>query len=622
MLPPCSYSYKMSVLRKAKEKAREGIRAVNTERKKHFGSHTSTARPRGTGYAPGQSTAYNFKQMKQTNDAFEAILDDESELFGMESEWKPKPVSSSDHLDSFAPAEASSQPQSFNDDLFSDDFEPPSRETGDHEPSSGDPPVSVEETDNNESISADDVIEQKSPLHPQLETSDRSSQDGEIHVERSEVMPVSEPHTTESTDTPENQGSVIADSSDHSQEQNMLLVASDQGNTTPDTLSQENVTIDTGNHSQEQSSIESEHEQPPEVTDQSDKQEKLTQDDLFTDTFSTGGTPPVSVDTLTPPTSTTYLSTTPLSSSLEDDYHLSPSAVSPGKAREVRGVSSERSDDELTSTTALIEELLSSKPNTDPHPLPVPSTAHDSRHLDSGIFDNESHKRSSSDDIFEVSESHYGRKGTRGTSFTSPEVSPHKPTAKRNSAGKLPPERPPISPSVRRRLSEKTAKKGRLPADDLFEDDFVSVPYPNQSKHTIPPRPSLAETSVGVTPSPDSQLDRQDVAQTPQQESEVTLVKRQDSHMLDESDLTPPYHLALALAVYIYYSLNPWSYLAGFLAGLLMMYLVVGTVFVWYVVTQERERKEKKRETVGPLKDFLRQMNTNFDDVRTYQVRW
>ena len=608
----------MSVLRKAKEKAREGIRGVNTERKKHFGSHASTSRPRGTGYAPGQSTSYNFKQMKQTNDAFEAILDDESELFGMETEWKPKPVTSNDHLDSVESAKVSSQSQSFNDDLFSDDFEPPSRETGDHEPSPGDPLVSAEETDNDESIPADDVTEEKSPSQPQLETSDRTSHDGEIHVEPSEVIPVSEPHTTESTDTPENQGNAVTDSSDRCQEQNTLLDPSDQGNTILDALSQENVTVDTGNHSQEQSTVESEREQPPGHIDQSNKQERSTQDDLFTDTFSSGGTLPVS---LTPPTNTAHLSTTPLSSSLEDDYCLSPSAASPDKAREVRGVSSERSDDELASTTALIEELLSPKPNTNPHPLQVPSTAHDSRHLDSGIFDNESHKRSSSDDIFEVSKSHYGHKENRGTSFTSPGVSPHKPAAKTNSAGKLPPQRPPISPSVRRRLNEKVAKKDRLPADDLFEDDFVSVPYPNQSKRTIPPRPSLAESSIGVTPSPDSRIERQDVAQTPQPESKVTPVKRQDSHMLDESDLTLPYHLALAFTVYIYYSLNPWSYLAGFLAGFLMMYLVVGTAFVWYVVTQEHERKEKKRETLGPLKDFLRRMDTNFDDVRTYQVR-
>ena len=646
----------MSMLRKAREKAREGIRAVNTERKKHFGSQAAS-RARG---APAQPSLYNYRQMKQSNEAFEAILDDETELFGMEPEYKPESISSNDHLASVDSVGTSSQSQRFDDDLFSDDFETPPSEAHDHES----PPINiarVEEVENDESISSSDVTQKGSPLQPHLQTSDRSSQDGE-----SEELLLNEPQTTESAsgDTLETQGNTTVETSEQGsvkEEEHVTLGAVDHLG---------NATVEAEDQSQVQDTLESEHEdkQPPELIDPSDKQDEIPQDDLFSDTFSTTvGDLPSSEDTLAPSTDTINLPVTPLSSSFEDDHHLSPSAAStPDKSRDARGVSSERSDDELTSTTALLEELLSPKSRTDSHPLqvPVPPVAHESSHLDSGIFDNESHKRSLSEDFFETSEERH--KGVKGTSFTSPGVSPHKSAVKRNSTGKLPPTRPPISPNVRRKLSEKSAKKDRVPADDLFVDDFVAVPSPNQSKPIVPPRPSVADVFNKSTPPPDSQLDKQEATQnvavpspsqskpivpprpsvadisnkfTPSPNSQLdgqeatqnaqskssvtedTGFKRQDSHMLDEPELTLPYHLILALTVYIYYSLSPWSYLSGFLAGFLTVYLLVGTVFVWYVVTQEHEKKIMKREKLGPSTDFLRRMDTNFDDVRNYQVR-
>lgn len=64
-----------------------------------------------------------------------------------------------------------------------------------------------------------------------------------------------------------------------------------------------------------------------------------------------------------------------------------------------------------------------------------------------------------------------------------------------------------------------------------------------------------------------------------------------------------------ALLLYLYYSLNPFAYLAGFLAGFLVFYVMIGSAFVLYVQHSERE-KERRKATAShvtslPLLDEL-----------------
>ena len=63
------------------------------------------------------------------------------------------------------------------------------------------------------------------------------------------------------------------------------------------------------------------------------------------------------------------------------------------------------------------------------------------------------------------------------------------------------------------------------------------------------------------------------------------------------------------LLFYLYYSLNPFAYLAGFLAGFLVFYVMIGSAFVLYVQHSERE-KERRKATAShvtslPLLDEL-----------------
>ena len=48
--------------------------------------------------------------------------------------------------------------------------------------------------------------------------------------------------------------------------------------------------------------------------------------------------------------------------------------------------------------------------------------------------------------------------------------------------------------------------------------------------------------------------------------------------------------------VYLYYSLNPFVYLAGFVCGFFLFFITIGSAFVWYVQHSEREKDRKKNQ--------------------------
>ncbi len=94
------------------------------------------------------------------------------------------------------------------------------------------------------------------------------------------------------------------------------------------------------------------------------------------------------------------------------------------------------------------------------------------------------------------------------------------------------------------------------------------------------------------------------------------------AHVIGEPYLILPYHLAISLTLYFYYTFNPWPYLSGLLAGFLLTYTLVGTMFVLYVHSAEQEEEEgkKERRKLKPSEDFLRRMNTDFSAVKEYKV--
>ncbi len=276
----------------------------------------------------------------------------------------------------------------------------------------------------------------------------------------------------------------------------------------------------------------------------------------------------------------------------------------------ILGGSVERgSDEEVTSTVASLEELLSPKPlsNTHPHPLHVSSSSSPSKHLDSGVYDS---YRGASEERIDIRDDYFSK------------VTPHKAPPKKNSAGKLPPTRPPLSPNIRRKLGEvgegkssQPSKKERLPADDLFINDFV-VPQPATKRSvSLSPQPARKQYQQHSTQVLPLQHKPEEVVVT------HTQPRKRDVHIIGEPHLTLPYHLVLAIVLYLYYTFNPWTYLSGLFTGFLLVYLLVGTLFVLYVDTQEHEEVSKdERRKIRPSEDFLRRLNADFSKIRDYQV--
>ena len=343
-------------------------------------------------------------------------------------------------------------------------------------------------------------------------------------------------------------------------------------------------------------------------------------------------------------------------------------------------LSSVTTSHEESDTVASLEALLAPKPKagsgsfTDElpsqHPLEVSSAHHD--HFDSGVYDHysfiASHSTETTDgeDLFAIQENYFSQGEFKETSHTnsssqsyekpsrkqlsslrspvgSSSNTPHTTPPKRNRAGKIPPQRPQMSPSLRRKLHqaspdptsktstdneshqqkhlqgkslEHAIKKNRLVADDLFDDDSVAVqPHQYNSKtgpdssvdstfHHPPSKESLKQDTAGATAG-----------------DQVNSQTHPDE--CDEPELTLTYHLLLACLLYFHYTFSSSSYLAGLLTGFLLVFLLVGSVFIIYVSTIESEKREKKNRGarfVQPSEDFLRTMDVNFDRVKLYQV--
>lgn len=78
------------------------------------------------------------------------------------------------------------------------------------------------------------------------------------------------------------------------------------------------------------------------------------------------------------------------------------------------------------------------------------------------------------------------------------------------------------------------------------------------------------------------------------------------------------------LLLYVYYSLNPFVYLAGFMAGFMLFYLTIGTAFVLYVQYSEREREKRKthkpKDLLPPMDQLPQTIHVDFEGNRTLKV--
>ena len=204
---------------------------------------------------------------------------------------------------------------------------------------------------------------------------------------------------------------------------------------------------------------------------------------------------------------------------------------------------------------------------------------------------------------------------------------------KQNSRGKLPPPRPPLSPQLQRRMLHSTPGKKLHPAQpaplqgrERMKKMSVTRPPVSTPRHnppeshaptdtnllvapkhsadgrvisasgfsSIPSTHSIAPPSTTTHPPPSSVLGSCD------QSKESAATKTEPPTENTSAEL--PYfaihiHLMIAGIVYLYYALNPFVYLSGLLAGFLLFYLGLGTVFILYVQSEEEVSREADSPT-------------------------
>ena len=96
------------------------------------------------------------------------------------------------------------------------------------------------------------------------------------------------------------------------------------------------------------------------------------------------------------------------------------------------------------------------------------------------------------------------------------------------------------------------------------------------------------------------------------------------SHQSADNDYTIIILSLVWLLLYLYYSLNPFVYLAGFLAGFLVFYITIGSAFYWYVQHSEKERERRQAATrkveLPTIEDLPKTINTDFESSRILEV--
>ena len=264
------------------------------------------------------------------------------------------------------------------------------------------------------------------------------------------------------------------------------------------------------------------------------------------------------------------------------------------------------------------------------------------------------------DDLFPIQEDYFAVDQSKQKSK---QVKPPRPSSplsrplslgKRNSEGKIPPPRPNYSPNLQRNRklggtqgtevgdkssSEKHAREKNVTTEERAQVKLVQ-PLRSSPLNLVSVSPTkLAPVSPSLSSdsrlqnskqpsdelSPDDfvkqkDLQRRDATKEGNTMSEnATIDSEEESH---QASLPMAYHLLLAGVLYLYYSLNFSDYLAGLLAGFLLVYLTLGVAFVYYVHQVERtgEVKEKTSGSIQLSESFVKRMSVDFDNIRVYQV--
>ena len=157
------------------------------------------------------------------------------------------------------------------------------------------------------------------------------------------------------------------------------------------------------------------------------------------------------------------------------------------------------------------------------------------------------------------------------------------------------------------------------------------------SQYNVIEEPIAAQSSVNYSATFSTAVSNREVSM----EQPASYLKSTDLSVVINNKSEPPvpaivnqsedeYTLLLSLlfatlTLYLYYSLNPFVYLAGFLAGFLLFYITIGSAFVLYVQYSEREkekRKENDRKVNLPQIDKLpATVEVNFENNRILKVR-
>ena len=183
-------------------------------------------------------------------------------------------------------------------------------------------------------------------------------------------------------------------------------------------------------------------------------------------------------------------------------------------------------------------------------------------------------------------------------------------------------------------FDEKTEIKDSLVKDEdgykllLTEEHFSNIPAVNETPKKIyqspkvkpkrppPPRPPLpskmgkpnivVSSSTTGMPSRETGWDNTqppsytiDEEKTVQVEEATKDSDEKPSEVVRDDSLAFPYFIIYTLVIFLYYSLNPSSYLAGFLTGFLFFFITSAVGFIWYVdyllSVQQKEREAVKK---------------------------
>ena len=152
---------------------------------------------------------------------------------------------------------------------------------------------------------------------------------------------------------------------------------------------------------------------------------------------------------------------------------------------------------------------------------------------------------------------------------------------------KVKPKRP---PPPRRPPPLKTGKPSIVVSSSTTNVPSGEAGWDDSDGIIVKPEPFVEEAK----PTSSAAIDEEKTVQV----DEVTKDSDEESlEIIRDDSLTFPYFMIYTLVIFLYYSLNPSSYLAGFLSGFLFFFITSAVGFIWYV-NYLSSIQQKEREAV------------------------